>query len=398
MSANTTAVSESALARIAGKQTHIPGREEGAMVAETVLGNPETAVAAESQPLLRVEEDKRQPEPTRQVAIPNQRPSQLGIAELIRAAQEHPPKPVIEGLLNEHEIAGLHGPPESFKTIFCLQLAESLATAQPLLGVWRVPELRSVYLFETEMSTAALGKRLQTMFQGRAIPDNVRFASEEQLHQFRRAANLSAKFDLLKKWIAESAADVVIIDTCNPFFRGKESPNDETTVGAFFDQLGAVGGSTKFFVRHNHKPRMDDFGGDGASRMRGSGQFADVPDLLLELSRKDKRTKEAKLEITKFRHGTKPDDLTLWFDSGDFRLIAIPPVVHLLLRGPLSRAELLSALEARFGVAQRCGDDRINDVRGVLRETQRGHEKVYELNWEGAQSEVWYSRCPHEGR
>jgi hypothetical protein len=39
-----------------------------------------------------------------------------------------PPKPVISGLLHEKEIAGLHGAPEVFKTIFTLQLAEPSLT------------------------------------------------------------------------------------------------------------------------------------------------------------------------------------------------------------------------------------------------------------------------------
>lgn len=370
------------------------------MATDAVLANPEVAAAVEPESVPPVNEKGR----NTALARPAERKIKLtrtsqpaGIAELIRAAKENPPKPIIEGLLNEHEIAGLHGPPESFKTILCLQLAESLATGQPLLDMWPVPEPKTVYFFETEMSTSALGKRLATMFQGRSIPDRVRFASEEQLRQFKRAANLAAKFPLLKQWIAEAAADVVIIDTCNPFFRGRESPNDETTAGAFFDELEAVGAPTKFFVRHNHKPRMEDIG-MGASRIRGSGQFADVPDLLLELRREDKRTNEAKLDITKFRHGTKPEELTVWFDTGSLRLIALPPVVHLLRDGPLSRSQLLDRLQTRFGIAQRNGDDRISEVRGALRETQRAHEKVYELNWEAATSEEWYSRCPRERR
>jgi hypothetical protein len=332
-------------------------------------------------------------EPTPPATEHSGQPSQLGIAELIRQAQEHPPKPIIEGLLNEHEIVGLHGLPEAFKTTFCLQLAESLATGEALLQMWPVPNPVTVYFLETEMSTSALGNRLKGMFQGRSVPERVTFASEQQLRQFKREGSIAQKFALLKKWVSDAAAEVLIIDTCNPFFRGRESANDETTAGAFFDQLEAVGAPTKMFVRHNRKPRMEDVGA-GASQIRGSGQFADVPDLLLELRRIDRRNNEAKLDITKFRHGTKPEELTVWFDTATLRLIALPPVVHLLRDGPLSRTELLNRLQARFGVAQRNGDDRISEVRGALRETQRGHEKVYELNWEAAQSEEWYARCP----
>jgi RecA-family ATPase len=319
------------------------------------------------------------------------RPSLTGIAELIREAHEHPPSPVIEGLLNEHEVAGLHGSPESFKTILTLHLAEAIATAQPFLGIWRVPEPRIVYFFETEMSTSALGKRLSAMFQGRTIPERVKFASKEQLRQFKRAAGLAAKFALLREWVAGADAEVVIIDTCNPFFRGKESPNDETTAGEFFDRLEAITAPTKFFVRHNRKPRMDDYA-DDSSRIRGSGQFADVPDLLLELRRTDRRTNKAELAVTKFRHGAKSDNVSLWFDSGELRLIALPPVIHLLESGALTRQEMLEGLSTRFGVEQRLGDSLIDPQRPFLQERQRGHSRVFEIDREAARSAEWFHR------
>jgi RecA-family ATPase len=268
-----------------------------------------------------------------------------------------------------------------------LQLAEAIATAQPFLGVWKVPHPKTVLFFETEMSNAALGKRLAAMFHERNVPSGVNFASEKHLRQFKRAPNMEAKFLFVKQMIAEAGAEVVIIDTCNPFFRGKESPNDETTAGAFFDLLEALPAPTKLFVRHNHKPRMEDSDGDGASRIRGSGQFADVPDLLAELRRTDKRTNEAKLSITKFRHGTKPDDLTLWFDRRNLQLIAHSPVLYLLGHGPLSRRELIEGLGLRFGVSQRLADEMIGEQKSLL-QYQRGHERVFEIDGETTNNET----------
>src|SRR5215472_4818765 len=164
-------------------------------------------------------------------------PCQTGIAELIWQAKVSPPKPVISGLLHEKEIAGLHGAPEVFKTIFTLQLAESLATGKPFLGVWQVPKPRRVYFFETEMSGAALGSRLARMYAKQTPPSGICFADEAELRQFRRASDLQRKFGLLKDWAKEQKAEVLVLDTANPFFRGKESPNDETMAGAFFDLL-----------------------------------------------------------------------------------------------------------------------------------------------------------------
>src|SRR5882724_13099358 len=199
----------------------------------------------------------------------SQRHPQTGIADLIWRAKTSPPKPVIAGLLHEKEIAGLHGAPEVFKTIFTLQLAESLATGKPLLGVWPVLK-RKAYFLETEMSDSALGSRLGKMYAGETPPQGIYFANEKQLREFRRATDLRQKFSLLREWLRQSEADVFILDTANPCFRGKESPNDETTAGAFFDLLADSPTKTKLFVRHNHKPRIDDSGEDAAAKIRGS--------------------------------------------------------------------------------------------------------------------------------
>jgi AAA domain-containing protein len=315
-----------------------------------------------------------------------------GVSDLIVAAQTSPPKPIIQGLLNESEIAGLHGAPEVFKTIFCLRLAESLASGVPLLGTWQVPKPQQVYVFETEMSVPALGLRLAKMFAHRTAPERIHFADEARLRKFRRASDLKSKFALLSEWMAEVKPDVLIIDTANPFFRGKESPNDETTAGAFFDLLEATPASVKLFVRHNHKPRIDDQGGDAATKIRGSGQFSDVPDLLLELRRIDKRTNEAALSISKFRHGTKPEDLKLWLDTEELRLVSVPPVIYLLRSGSQSRSELVEGLAKRFGIQQRAADALIKAEQLYLRERMSGHKVIYEIDWSAAPDAEWCGR------
>src|SRR5439155_14072147 len=141
------------------------------------------------------------------------------------------------------------------------------------------PRPRSVYFLETEMSVVALGGRLAKMFKNRPAPNGVHFATEAQLREFKRASNLQGKFALVNEWVRASRAEVLMLDTCNPFFRGKESPNDETTAGAFFDLLDTSPAKTRLFARHNHKRRLEDSDQDGAAKIRGSGQFGDVPDL-----------------------------------------------------------------------------------------------------------------------
>jgi AAA domain-containing protein len=319
---------------------------------------------------------------------------------LIENARRNPAKPIVNGLLNEGEVAGLHGPPEAFKTILTLQLAESIASGKPFLGRWEVPRPRPAFYFETEMSTTALGKRVGGMYMNEPPPQGVSFATEEQLRSFQKAPNLDNKFALLRGWIREAGSEVAILDTCNPFFRGKQSPNEETAAGEFFDLIGSLPVRATLFVRHNHKPREDDSQHDGSSRIRGSGQFADVPDILLEMKRLDKRVNSAVLSCTKFRHGSKPDDLELWFDRRELRLSSLPPVVKLLKDGPLTRNELLGRLEEQFGIAQRKGDDLIEQQSrpGFIIASRDGHNRMYAINWDNIKNADWFEDCALEIR
>jgi AAA domain len=323
------------------------------------------------------------------------------IAELMEFARGNPSRAVIEDLLNESETAGLHGSPGAFKTMFCLQLMESLATAQPLLGICEIPKPRKVYFVETEMSAGAMGKRLLKMFDGtgKDIPELVQFASEAHMQQFKRALGISAKFDLLKQWVTDAEPDVVIIDTVNVLFRGRESGSEETAAGEFFDRLAELPAAAKIFVRHNRKhyagrdDKQSQEPADDSQEIKGSGQFSEVPDLLMQLTRKDKRTHEASLSLTKYRHGDKPPAFPLWFNSGDFRMTSLPPVIDLLKCGPArSREQLLEMLEAWFDVSHALGDALIVQVRDFLAETYKGHSKVYSIDPEAAKGADWYPR------
>lgn len=301
----------------------------------------------------------------------------LSLADIIRNSAENPREPVIDGLLNVGEIIGIHGMPEVFKTFFSLQVAESICTGKPLLGRWTVPQPHSVYFLETEMSVTALGERLRKMFAGRSLPDNLFFASDLQLKRFRRAGNLARKFALVGEWLNAQPADILVADTANVFFRGAEKPNDETSVGAFFDLLAGLPLLAKLFVRHNHRRRMEDSDGDPASRIRGSGQFIDVPDTLVEIRRKDKRTNQAELSVTKLRDGAKPPDLPLWFDASVCRLIPGSPLDELLRDGRKTREELLDSLQARFDISPRMGDSMLKSHE-ALKASQDGHKRVFE--------------------
>lgn len=298
-------------------------------------------------------------------------------AQLIAAAMADPPKPVIENLLNEQEILGLHGPQEVFKTFFLLQLAESLAAGTPLLGVWPIPIPRRVFFLETEMSAHALATRMLQM-RDYCTVGQIDFADARQLTQFQRALGIENKFSLLSEWLTFNKSEVLIVDTANPFFRGVDNPNDDRGVGKFFDLLSQMPVVTRVFARHNRKPGEKDALGDAAARIRGSGQWNEVPDALLELSRKDKRTNQATLSVSKYRGGQKPDDLEVWFDRGQCRLTVGCPEVAILQAGPKTRLEVVTELDSRFGISPRLADDRLGTNR-YLESSMSGHQRVWRV-------------------
>jgi AAA domain len=330
----------------------------------------------------------------------------LSLAELIYEAETNPPQPILEGLIHENEIVGLHGTQEAFKTMFCLQLAEALATGDWFFGAWKATRSYNVFFLETEMSVTAMGKRARKMY-GQKVPSGLFFANEKELRQFRRAPNLSAKMALLEEWLSRYKAsgteiDVVIIDTANPFFRGKQSANEETVVGEFFDRFASLPVKLKLFVRHNRKRRGDNGGHDvdeDAQSQRGSGQFADVPDLLLQMKRPDKRVDSAEIEITKFRHGSKPEPMRVWFDKVEYRLIPYPPLVHILRGGPRSRDEVIAGLKAHFSMGHNGVETNLKTAKesGLITETPSGHRKLLSVDWNKArkrpdEGDYWYER------
>jgi AAA domain len=95
--------------------------------------------------------------------------------DVLRHSQEHPPEAIIDGLLNVGSTLLLHGNEENFKSIFVLQLAESLTSGTPLLRRWAIPKLRTVGIVDTEMNAASLGVRLQRMFPSGDTPERMLF-------------------------------------------------------------------------------------------------------------------------------------------------------------------------------------------------------------------------------
>jgi hypothetical protein len=312
--------------------------------------------------------------------------------ELIRLAHEHPPEPVIIGLINKGDIFLLHGSEESFKSVFILQVAESLALGTSLLMYWNVPRSWRVGVIETEIHEVMLGERLQKMFPKGNAPKGMCFMRESALRDWRRRG-LRRKFESIQKWIEEEGIEVLLIDTANDFFRGADNPSAETDVGTFFDELRSLKVGARGIVRHDRKKKaeLDDLVNSN-ERIRGSAEWKEDPEVIVSLERVDRRTHQVDFEVGKQRYGRKPQPFSLWFDVETFRLTPLPPVIAVLWEKESTRGRIIAACAERFGLSDRTVDQMIAEAKEktYLTEKQVGHEKVFAIDVDHSLQAPWF--------
>jgi hypothetical protein len=314
--------------------------------------------------------------------------SAVSVADLIRSAEENPPEPILDGLLYVNDVLLIHGTEESYKSVFITQLGVSIASGVPLLRYWRARGQRRVGIINTEMHPSMLGKRLAGMFASTPAPDNLCFMSTETLKLWRRQ-DLKFKFETMYKWIAEHSIEVLMIDTANDFFRGEQNPNDEGSVGEFFDRLRELPVHARVLVRHDRKKKDIDAESHSNELIRGSAEWKEDPEAILYLGRSDKRTNEVRLDVGKLRYGSKPGPFELWFDATTFQLTPLPPVIAVLEQGRRTRQEIIAECSTRFGIEERSATEMISALRNVLREDRQGHNVTFELDPERCAATEW---------
>jgi len=315
--------------------------------------------------------------------------------DLIQLAKKSPPQAIIEGLLNAGDILLLHGTEESFKSVSVVQCAEAIAMGTPFLRRWPVCGQRRVGIIETEMHAVMMGQRLSKMFPDGNAPEHVFFMSEDLLRRWRRE-DLAGKFRVIEDWVRQEDIQVLMIDTANDFFRGLDSPSEERVVGEFFDRLRALSLEGRILVRHDRKRREIDDSSHSNEMIRGSSEWKEDPEAIIQLKRTDKRTHEVQMEVGKLRYGVKPEPCKLWFDAGVFRLVPLPPIIALLEDGPKTRQQLVSEGE-RFGLSERAVDAQLDENQEVLKRGNRGHERTWELDRTKCQEKEWLQLLNPEG-
>jgi hypothetical protein len=319
------------------------------------------------------------------------------IARLIRRAQETKIPWIIEGIWQEGGIVIVHSLEEEFKSIFTYQMGDAIAAGTSLLRSWKVPKTRRVGIFETEMDDLEVGNRLMKMYPqgGQGFhPEHLIVSDGELIKEFRRRPTLDGKFECLEKWIRSNDIDILMWDTINSILAAGD-PNSEVGVSKFFDRLNLLPLKGSLLVRHDGKPSKDSANRHSNQRVRGSNRIVEDASVVIHLHRQDKAKNKVSLAVGKLRNAPKPQPRELWFDSGIFQLTPLNPVAALLERRSLTRGELISEGEKRFGLKERSIDTIISELRPLLIESRQGHKLAFSIDLSavpelGSLPETWW--------
>lgn len=303
----------------------------------------------------------------------------VSVRRLIEHANNTPMRWLIDDLWQVDGIAVLHSLEGNFKSVAAFQIAESIALGAPLFRHFRVSQARCAAVFETEMDDLEVGNRLKAMYENKGAPALLEVSNNELIKQFRRADKLSGKMEVLDGWLKSIKAQVLVWDTVNSALAAAGDPNSERSVSAFFDALALLPVSSVLMVRHDGKPTKDTNMRAPNQRVRGSNRIVEDASTVIHLDREG-NSSDVRFDVGKLRNGPRPEPMTLWFDSGEFRLTPVPPLVRLLESGPQTRTQYIEQGFRRFNLKIRSMDEMRGRLNECLIHEQRGHEVIVSLN------------------
>lgn len=309
-------------------------------------------------------------------------------SERVRAYSNHKRDWFIQDLWSKGSIGVLHALEGSFKSFLVYLMAEDLALGQSFLGVFPTMKPRSIGIYQSELGEQSTVARLAGMYPDGRLPKNLHLSDgEEKLQQtVKGSATVRQMFDRLAEWYDRQAMEGLIIDHMGDFLRktGKPIHSEEATLEVV-DIAGQTlpKGTNLLFVRHDGKPGKDTENRDSNQRVRGSNSLVENASLVLGMSRERRPKPSHKVTLTfgKTRDCEEPPNIDLWFDKGTCRLTQLPPVIAVLLKGPLTREEILAACKLRFDLGSTKVSQMLVQYRDILREEQQGHKRVFKLDF-----------------
>lgn len=200
------------------------------------------------------------------------------------------PDPIVEGLLHKEEFLLCSATAKTGKTFLAIELAKCVVTGTPFLGKYPTTKGRVLY-FETELKPFYLKQRLSKMLDQSAEENDELLICKKSI----KIDTSDGEHDLIKA-IMEYKPDLVILD---PFYRlhtkNEDKAQEITPVLGFLKEIAQIY-KTAFFVLHHEGKRGESSGNQTSHRPRGSSAFADVPDVIISMTR-DSAGKSCRLAI-----------------------------------------------------------------------------------------------------
>ncbi len=168
---------------------------------------------------------------------------------------------VIDGLFEAGDKVGIFGKSKTRKSFFVLQLAFSLATGKPFLGL-TVTRRRRVLLIQLEIKASHMHRRVRTMARSMGVD------AVDGLSIFNgRGTGLDK--DAICKLATDTRAEVVIIDPLYKLMPSDESAEPMAAIMGIFDAVTERTGAAVCYVHHDKKGQSGDL--DLVDRGSGSG-------------------------------------------------------------------------------------------------------------------------------
>ena len=284
-------------------------------------------------------------------------PTPITFADLARAAEENP----MEWLVPSTIIAGgmhlIYGKEESYKTTLVMQMLGTLNLGGHFVN-WDIPGGFRVGFVELEMSELIWRHRVKDFCKPAHEKPVIHVPNPAERRAILDAPTTKQKVHAVLTWASNLNLDVIGIDSVTKLFPPDANTGSAPVVSDLFSQF-QKSGRTIILIAHPRKtnPQFGDYGNDAIA---GSGRFAQEPDIVLSVTREDKRAPKVTLSWGKNRMAGKPEDVELYFDRKDFRLYRTRKAAEnsRQINGESVRVRVVVCRRIRHGQNKSCAGNR----------------------------------------
>lgn len=238
----------------------------------------------------------------------------------------------ITGFFDLGDKVAIIGPTKTRKTFLATQLAMSIATGTPFLGI-EIPKKRKVLMVQYEVKAQHFITRVRKLCDALEI-------EVDDVHENLIVINskgITTDLELLQTQIEAEKIEVVIFDPFYKMFDGDESDSEAVkAILKVFDRITTKSGCAVVFVHHDKKGATDRT--ETRDRGSGTGIISRDYDCGLIISEHQENKDAIIIEPLQRNYKSPPDIVAEWYET-HFRLSDLQPVV----KKPGRRAALLDA-------------------------------------------------------